>query len=251
MTNLLTGSWLLKHISVLVVLTVLINLGLWQLGRLEERRTLNSNTLVAINGPALPLTGQVVDLAALHFRRVVVTGTFDNATAMVLRNQVNGDVPGWHLLTPLRLKGSDLAVVVDRGWIPRANADPDLAQLAQFDLDGEVTLEGIAMIGQTRRGWLAPIDPPLKAGQSRLVAWFRVDLTRMQEQLPYPLLPVYVKQLPAPDTLPATLPQPEAINLDEGPHLGYAVQWFSFAGILVIIYLVFLRQQFQQLVESE
>ena len=46
-------------------------------------------------------------------------------------------------------------------------------------------------------------------------------------------------------------PQPEALTLDEGPHLGYALQWFSFAAILVVIYGIFLRQQLQKPVASE
>ena len=59
-----------------------------------------------------------------------------------------------------------------------------------------------------------------------------VDLTQIGKQLSYPLLPYYPQlqqQTPAQDqALPIPPPPP---TLDEGPHKGYALQWFSFASI--------------------
>jgi surfeit locus 1 family protein len=248
MRKLVTGPWLLKHLLVVFVLIVLINLGFWQLRRLDEKRSFNRNITAALNQPPLPLSDGPVNPAELHFRRVVVTGTFDNAQEIAIRNQfLADDTPGLHLITPLRLKGSDQAVLVDRGWIPRGDSDPEPADLAAYDLPGEITLEGIAYQTQTRPSSLSPLDPPLKEGQTRLVAWFRVDIDRIQAQLPYPLLPIFIRQLPGPTADPKGLPRQESgITLDEGPHLGYALQWFSFAAILVLTYGIFLRQELQK-----
>lgn len=244
MQKLMTGRWWLKHLLVLVVLIILVNLGLWQLRRLEQRRELNSNIVAALNQDAIPLTGEPVDPEQLHFHRVSVKGTFDNAATIVLRNQSLNDRPGLHLITPLRISDSDQAVLVDRGWIPRGQADPVPENLTVYDVPGEVALEGIAYRTQTRPSSLSPLDPPLKEGQTGLVAWFRVDIDRIQEQVPYPLLPVFVEQLPDDTTQPDTLPQPAgSIELTEGPHLGYAIQWFSFATILVVTYALFIRQE--------
>jgi cytochrome oxidase assembly protein ShyY1 len=44
------------------------------------------------------------------------------------------------------------------------------------------------------------------------------------------------------DTEPPIAFQPE-IELTEGPHFGYALQWFSFATILFAGYPFFLRKQ--------
>jgi surfeit locus 1 family protein len=184
MHRLITGPWLFKHFGVVVILIMLLNLGFWQLRRLEERRAYNRNIIAALNQPVIPLTGAPIDPAQLHFRRVSVKGSFDNAAAIAIRNQLLGDAPGLHLVTPLRISGSDRAVLIDRGWIPRGDADPDPASLSVYDLPGEVTIEGIATQTQTRPGWLSPLDPPLREGQSRLVAWFRVDIDRIQRQLP-------------------------------------------------------------------
>jgi surfeit locus 1 family protein len=74
-----------------------------------------------------------------------------------------------------------------------------------------------------------------------------VDIERIQEQAPYPLLPIFIRQLPTPDAPAGALPQPDSgVTLDEGPHLGYAIQWFSFAVILVVTYGLFLRQEMRK-----
>jgi surfeit locus 1 family protein len=199
--------------------------------------------------PVTVLTGQDIDPEALHRRRVSVTGTFDNQAALAIRNRPYQGQPGVHLVTPLKIKGSERAVLVDRGWIPLADAEPD--NWAAYASTGEVTINGVAYPGQSRpEGYLVPTDPTLEPGQTRLDTWFRVDIERIQKQVPYPLLPIYIEQSPPPESAePAAPPlQEDNINvvLDQGPHLGYAFQWFAFALILVITYGFFLRQEAKQ-----
>jgi surfeit locus 1 family protein len=149
------------------------------------------------------------------------------------------------LVTPLQIEGSERAVLVDRGWIPQADAEPDLWR--KYDQTGEVTIEGLAYPGQSRpEGYLVPTDPTPAADQTRLDTWFRVDIERIQEQAPYPLLPIYVEQSPDPEGNSAEPPlREDNLNptLSEGSHLGYAFQWFTFALILVITYAAFMRQE--------
>ncbi|MGB9634355.1 MAG: SURF1 family cytochrome oxidase biogenesis protein, partial [Chloroflexaceae bacterium] len=82
-------------------------------------------------------------------------------------------------------------------------------------------------------------------GQERITAWVRVDVARLQNQVAAPLLPLYVEQLPSGDS--AALPRPrDPRQLDEGPHLSYAIQWFAFAAILAVVYAALLRQQLRE-----
>ncbi|MGC8780654.1 MAG: SURF1 family cytochrome oxidase biogenesis protein, partial [Anaerolineae bacterium] len=95
---------------------------------------------------------------------------------------------------------------------------------------------------QARRSALSPADPPLGPDRPRLDAWFRVDLPRIQEQMPYPLLPVFLEEETPAGVAPRWLPRPDPdIRLDEGSHLLYAVQWAAFAGILAAGYAFFFQ----------
>jgi cytochrome oxidase assembly protein ShyY1 len=87
---------------------------------------------------------------------------------------------------------------------------------------GPRTVRGIALpVGN------APGEPVEHAGRT---TWRRLELEALRRRLPYPVLPVYILQSPD-RSLPAFPRRLEAPPVDEGPHLGYAVQWFLFAGL--------------------
>ncbi len=244
--KLLTPRWIVRHVLVLVVFIILINLGLWQLRRLEQRRAFNNEITTGLNQPPLTLAGREVDAEALHLRRVSVSGEFDNEEAIVIRNRPLNGQPGVDLVVPLRITGSDRAVLINRGWIPLQAPTP--GDLAAYAVTGPVTIKGIAYRSQPRPdGFLVPTDPTPQPGQTGLTTWFRVDIERIQQQVPYPLLPIFVEQ--SPDEANPT-PQPplsvENIVLTEGSHLSYAMQWFSFGLILVVTYVFFVRQELRQ-----
>jgi surfeit locus 1 family protein len=242
MQRLLSRRWLFKHLMALLVLLAMIRLGFWQLDRLQQKREHNAAVLEALEQPPVPLPTENLDPERLAFRRVQVRGVFDHEQSMVWRNQQLDDINGLHLLTPLRIDGSEHAVLVDRGWLPPALAEPE--ERAAYAVAGEVVVEGIARRSQPRPDHpLAGHDLPLP-GETRIDAWLRVDIERMQEQIPYPLLPIFIQQTPPPGADPQALPRPvAAIDLDEGPHLSYALQWFTFSGILVIVYALLIRQE--------
>jgi len=136
-------------------------------------------------------------------------------------------------------------VLVERGWIPAdGNATP--AGWRQYDRPGRVTVQGQIRLGQTKPDVGGVPDPTLTPGQTRLDFWNIVNLERIQNQVPYPLLNVFVQPDVDPnDTQPPIPYQPE-IELTEGPHFGYALQWFTFATILVAGYPFYLRKQLEE-----
>jgi surfeit locus 1 family protein len=246
MSKLFKGRWLIKHLLVILAVIGLINLGFWQLRRLEQRRALNQAILEGLNAPVTVLTGADIDPEALQRHRVSAVGTFDNGESIVIRNRPFQGRPGVHLVTSLKIEGSDRAVLVDRGWIPLDESARDRRRI--YDESGTVTVEGIAYKTQTRSDrWLIPTDPTPGPGETRLDEWFRVDIERIQAQLSYPLLPIFIEESPDENAAPDTPPlREEDIELSEGPHLSYALQWFSFALILVIVYGVLIRQELRR-----
>jgi surfeit locus 1 family protein len=196
----------------------------------------------------MPLTGATVDPAEADLRRAVVRGAFDFGQEVILRSQSYNGAPGVHLITPLRIAGSDAAVLVDRGWVPLEQSDPG-ARLAFAGPTGEVEIRGIARQAQTRQSTLTPDDPNPAGPGDRADAWFRVNIDRIQRQVPYRLLPVFLQQGEPyasgnPPASAGRLPIPDIqIDLSNGPHLAYAIQWFSFAAILSGGYVLLYRRR--------
>lgn len=242
--HLLSPAWLLKHAFAALIMVSFVFLGFWQLGRLADRRAEHAQRLTLLEGAPLPLTGTEADLAPLLGRRVQLTGTFLTDESVVLRGRRSASgVDGLHLVTPLRLSGTEVAVLVDRGWIPANQREP--AQLAAYAIPREVSVEGFAWPPQVRPDSpLAPRDLPLP-GATRIPAWVRVDVAAIQAQVSPQLLPLYVEALPTGNA--ATLPRPpDPRHADDGPHLGYALQWFSFAAMLAVVYAALLRQELRR-----
>ena len=226
---------------VFIGLIVLINLGFWQLRRLEQRRALNAEIIAGLNANPVTLTGEPVNPAQLRRQRVIVTGTLENEENIIIKNRPSRGEAGVELVVPLKISGTDTGVLINRGWIPLDQIDPEARR--KYDITGEVRVEGIAYPTQPQpSGYLIVLDPTLTPGQNRLDDWFRIDTERIQEQLDYPLLPIFVRQSPGPD--PDELPRREEnFDLSEGSHLSYAAQWFSFAFILVVVYVSLLWQE--------
>jgi surfeit locus 1 family protein len=236
-------KWLLATFLVLVGMAVLIRLGIWQLDRLHARRAFNARVSAQIAQPTLELLGNALnaDLTQMEYRPVTVTGTYDPSSEIALRNQYWNDQWGVHLVTPLKIAGSNQAVLVDRGWIPGDRYET--GDWSEYAEPGLVTVHGIIRQSQSKAEMGRRSDPTPIPGAGPLKTWNFVNIPRLSEQAAEPLLPVYIQQ--APDPAWQKLPQryqPE-LDLSEGPHLGYAIQWFIFAAILGIGYPFFIKRQ--------
>ncbi len=202
-----------------------VRLGFWQLSRLEERRARNAEILARLDMPVLQVTGEEPPEAVLY-RRVRLVGTFDEEESVVLVSRAYKDRPGVHLVTPLRLE-SGVGVLVDRGWIPQEESSPQ--GRTRYRTNGTVEVLGIALPSQ-RQPWLGWLADPTAAPEGHRDAWRALTVDRIAPQVPYPLAPYYVAQSEPLTGTAGPIPDPD-LDLSEGPHLSYAVQWFSFAAI--------------------
>jgi surfeit locus 1 family protein len=233
-------KWILATLLVFAGTALCIRLGIWQLDRLEQRRAFNHQVESMRAMPVLDLDqAQPDDIASMEWRSVEVTGKYDFANQVALRNQYYLDQYGYHLLTPLLYNGK--AVLVDRGWIP-ADGNSTPGDWRKYDENGEVHLIGQIRLGQTKPifGGVADVLP---VKGEKLDVWNNADLKHIASQMPYPILDIYIQpNVNADDAQPPIPYQPE-LELTEGPHLGYAGQWFIFATILFFGYPFFLRKQ--------
>jgi surfeit locus 1 family protein len=207
-------------------------LGVWQLDRLAQRRAFNLETERARSAPE-------VDLAAGHpesldQRRVIARGQFDRERAFVLRSRPHRGFPGVELVVPLRLMDSDTAVLVNLGWIPAADAvhfDPAMVDLPESD-----SVVGLARAIPLDPGWGRPV---LSRGDT---TWRHIEFAAVDERLPYPVLSIVINRMAGDSAggYPRALPAPP---LDDGPHLSYALQWFSFAIIAMVGGVIWVRKR--------
>ncbi len=238
---LLTPKWIAGHLLALGLVVLFVYLGTWQARRLEERRAHVAQVVERTSLPPLPLEDVLGAGGELpEYRTVTAVGEFDPAEEVLLRSRSLGGQPGFHVLTPLVVSDGELAgsaLLVERGWVPYGLDQVPVTEAPPPS--GEVTVVGRLRLPRGRaEGAFGPRDP--EGGD--LVQTFYVDAERLQAQMPYQLLPAYVEltasEPPHPAELPLALPAPE---LDEGPHLGYAIQWFSFAAIGVVGYVFLMR----------
>lgn len=233
-TSLLTRRWIAAHVAVAFFVAACIGLGLWQLDRLHQKRERNRLVAQRTKLPLEPFSVlRASDASSVTYRRVRAAGTYDPARQIILRSRALDGRPGEHLLTPL-VTGKGAAVIVDRGWIPfgaRASA--------ALPPPGPVAVAGTL---------LPPERPfrfgPREARSGMIRGSFYVDIARFQRQMPYRLYPLYLLLRSQRPTTKAQLPVPVSLPvLSEGPHLSYAIQWFSFATLALAAYGFLIRKQ--------
>ncbi len=228
------ARWVAAIALALLVATVCVRLGFWQLSRLETRRAANAEIAAAIALPVLPLDSaafaQLLERPDTFVHRVVtLSGTFDHDRDLLLRGRAHQGGPGVHLVSLLR-PGSGLPpILVNRGWLPApdaATADP-----RPYRTDGPVEVRGSLQWIPDLTDPETPLQVEMEGGV--VPVYRRLDHATLSETLGSFIPRLYLQALPTDEgsaRLPAAVPPPQ---LDEGPHLGYAIQWFSFAAIAI------------------
>ena len=220
--------WIAGILIVVVTVFAFVNLGMWQLRRLDERRTLNATieSRLAEDPVDLGLLLAIVgtDPEVLEYRRVTATGTYNTEYEILLQARTFNGVSGHNVVTPLTWEGGTMAM--NRGWVPIDSGGPPVPDA--LPPAGIVDVAGILRISEER----GPTGVLEDDGTYRKIG--RLDLELLGSQWGPSLLPVYVQleiQNPPPGEYPAPLPPPE---VGEGAHLSYAVQWFVFAAVAAI-----------------
>lgn len=233
-------KWAITTLLVFLGAAVCIRLGIWQLDRLEQRRAFNHQVESMRAAEPLDLnTSMPEDIASMEWRAVTVTGEYDFENQVALRNQYNESSYGFHLITPLLF--NEGAVLVDRGWIP-AESDSAPQDWRVYDELGEVMVTGQIRLGQGKPA-IGGVADALPMDGTKLEVWNNLDVEKMSAQMPYPILTVFIQpNMDVGDTMPP-IPYQPVIELTEGPHFGYALQWFTFATILLLGYPFYLRKQ--------
>jgi surfeit locus 1 family protein len=235
--------WILATVLVVIAMGVFVRLGIWQLDRLEKRRAFNTRVSAQLGQPTLELTGNYtnLNLNQMEYRSVIVRGVYDHSHEVALRNQIWANQPGVHLLTPLKIEGTDTYIMVNRGWVPVDDFESN--DWSAYNEPGMVEVRGMIRASQSKPDYGGRTDPTPAPGEGPLTIWNFTNVERISEQVPYALLPVYIQQ--APDASWTEMPNRSLpkLELTEGPHQSYAMQWFAFAVLLGVGYPLFIRRR--------
>lgn len=209
-------------------MTLTISLGLWQLSRAAQKEALQADmdaqSSKHLVDAAMLLASKDPD--ALIHQHATLRGQWLAEQTLYLDNRQMHDKVGFYVVTPLRLEGSEMAIMVQRGWLPRNFEQRD--QIPAFDTPaGQVRIEGR----------LAP--PPGKLFElgtpSTGAIRQNLDLNQFQAQFHLTVLPVLLMQTGVPSE--GLLRDWPAINLGVEKHYGYALQWFGMAAAMALLYL--------------
>jgi surfeit locus 1 family protein len=231
------------------LIVLFINLGFWQLRRLDERQAENARIeATAFGEPATldSIVGQPsFDSTTKEWTLVRVAGVYRYDAELLLANQSLVGTIGYDVLTPLE-QADGTFVIVDRGWVPFNEV---LSRSTRPVAEWQGPTEKV-----TVDGWIRPGDrgdgerPDIPEGAGSLADLQGVDLAAFDSLVNAEPLPLVVQLRPTSDIVdlnvrPAPQPLPE---LTDGPHLGYAMQWFAFALMAMFGWPILVRSRLRK-----
>lgn len=227
-------KWI-PFVATVLVVALGVQLGNWQSRRAAEKTALQDKLSQGARDAPIVLDGAPLAADTVAWRRVTVSGAFVRGWPVYLDNRPYQGRAGFYLLMPFKIAGSDMHVLVARGWLPR---DPQVRDKlpAYATPDGTVTLQGIARhhAGHVMElGAAAPLTPNAIVQNADPLQLARDSGLTMQ--------PFVVEQgAPAqPDGDDAQLVRDwPAPSLGVEKHQGYAFQWYALSAMAVIFFVV-------------
>lgn len=223
-------------LGVIAGVALFVYLGLWQAGKAERRQAeITQHEQRGRLGP-YQLGPGMIQAEQIQDAPVSVRGVFEAEKQFYIDNRQEEGKPGIHVITPLRIEGSQTRVLINRGWVGWGASRGSIP--AVETPAGEVQINGVAALPSTKKFFLMPDH---EDANPRL--WTRLDLQRYAKLHPEPLQPVVVLQNP-PD---ANAPAEKGVSLIRhwpppedrvAMHQSYSLQWFAMAAALIVFYLV-------------
>lgn len=212
----------------LVFFTLFTLLGNWQLNRADEKRVIEQQYLAQLNQPYQYVVLEPEVNASLKYRKIFLKGRYLEDRILLVDNQLNQGVAGYHVIVPFLIEDGRNTVLVNRGWVAGGYDRNSLPVIRSAIIPDKV--EGILTIPSTEGFRLGQVE--LTSEWPQRIPY--VDLQRIQQGLDFEILPYVVWLAPemedyyVRDWKPVWSP-PEKSE-------AYAVQWFSFALIVLILF---------------
>ncbi|MDH6169311.1 surfeit locus 1 family protein [Variovorax boronicumulans] len=245
-----SGRFLLLTIATVLTLAATVSLGRWQLSRAAQKEALQASIDAQKQKPALDQSEFLALPSAtdsLH-RPVRLRGLWLTPQTVYLDNRQMHGVPGFYVLTPFALEGTEQAVMIQRGWVQRNFVDRTKLGAVETPA-GIVEVTGLIEpppshlleLGTPAAAASAPAGSaaapaPAAEGSSSIRQNLDLEAFRAETKLPLRTDVSLQQTGPASEGLQRDWPAP-ALGLER--HYGYAFQWFGLSALVVILYVWF------------
>jgi surfeit locus 1 family protein len=216
------------------VVALTVSLGNWQSRRAAEKDGLQRQHEARERESPLAMPAQPADAAVLDGRRVVVRGRFVPQATVFIDNRTYKGVAGLHVVTPVKIEGSDLHVAVLRGWVARDARDRSVLPRVATP-EASVELEGVAQARLDGALELRASAPP----GPRDRVWQNFDLDRYAAWAGLAMQPLVVRQAARPPLDDALVRDWPLAGSGADKHRGYALQWYLMAAVTAGLWLYF------------
>ncbi|MFW5420770.1 SURF1 family protein [Nocardiopsis sp. CNT-189] len=253
----MTPRWLGLHLVAVLAIAVCMGAGYWQFVRAQEPDRSEVSSPVQELAEARPLE-QVTEPGAYMPESdgntaVTAEGTYADTPPLLAPGRSGAGEPGYYVIAPL-LTAEDTAVVVNRGWIPRADGEDGVPDGLPEPPEGEVSVTGWLQPPQKNDEGYSPIGVP-----EGHVA--RIAPSVLVNTWPYRLYEGYVVlggQEPA-DTAaegaavglePVPPPRPEEKISWNWRNVSYAAQWGVFGLAVLVFWVSLIRRDLEEAAEG-
>ncbi|MGB4813334.1 MAG: SURF1 family protein [Methylophilaceae bacterium] len=213
----------------LVCVPLFIKLGLWQYQKATLKQQIQAQYALNAKDELTQLPKRNEDLSELQYKKVRLYGQYDLEHQILIDNQIEADQAGFYVITPLKLEGRSDAVLINRGWIAglaNRNAVPEFkTPTVRLEITGQLWLPNKKIF---------TLETP-EQKQAETKVWQYLDVDRYQKIIPN-LLPVIIK-LDEKSQAGGFVRHWDIPASKIASNLGYAYQWFGFAGASIFIYI--------------
>ncbi|MDA7595255.1 SURF1 family protein [Luminiphilus sp.] len=214
-----------------VLFALLLNLGFWQLGRADEKNLLQTRWEARSALPAVtPLALlQMPDVSQYADRRVRWQGVLDPEAYVLLDNRLHRGQVGYHVVA--LIETGDWSVPVNLGWLA---GDPSRRTIPIVNLmQGPAVIEGQVYFPSAKPIMMQKQPPPDRLPATLQTLYWDQWFDTLAALTGKSIFPYEVRIDPAsPLALVAEWP---VVNQSSAKHIGYAVQWFAMATVLLLI----------------
>lgn len=208
------------------------SLGAWQLKRAEQKRTIENQINARSADTALILDGPIAwDAEKIQYQNIKVEGEFVPTGQILIDNMLVDSMPGYHVVTPLNIAGTDLHILVNRGWVAQGSSREQLPRVSLPE--GLVSLQGVVRTPSALPFVESSPDP--LSSTAAFNVWLYLDLEKYENESSLEMVPFAMLQNS--HTGDGLLREWPAYKAKVAMHIGYAIQWFAFAVIVTVIFI--------------